>query len=144
MIATQFDKERQLLTLRHVARVDFEQVKSCDANVRRVLPELRPGFRLFADFSELQTMDSACAHAIGQLMDVLNAAHISLVVRVIPDPHRDIGFNILSLFHYSRKVRIVTVETLAEANKILSESEKRNENRPLDHREHPKANPNRI
>jgi hypothetical protein len=41
------------------------------------------------------------------------------VVRVIPDPHRDIGLQIMSYFHYKGDVRIVTCETLAEAAKTL-------------------------
>jgi hypothetical protein len=40
-------------------------------------------------------------------------------VRVIPDSRKDIGLNIMSLFHYRRGVRIVTCETLAEAHTIL-------------------------
>jgi len=47
------------------------------------------------------------------------AVGVELVVRVIPDPHKDIGFNILSLFHYRRRVRIVTCPTLEEAMKAL-------------------------
>jgi hypothetical protein len=43
-----------------------------------------------------------------------------MVVRVIPDPQKDIGLNILSLFHYRRRVRIVTCKTLAEAMKALA------------------------
>jgi hypothetical protein len=44
---------------------------------------------------------------------------IAKVVRVIPDPGKDIGLSIMSLFHYRRGVSIVTVETLAEAEKNL-------------------------
>ena len=40
-------------------------------------------------------------------------------LRIIPDPHKDIGFKILSLFHYRRRVRIVTCATLGEAMKAL-------------------------
>jgi hypothetical protein len=42
------------------------------------------------------------------------------VVRVIPDPQKDIGMQIMSLFHYDRRVRIVTCESLAEAMKVLA------------------------
>jgi hypothetical protein len=44
-----------------------------------------------------------------------------MVVRVIPNPQKDIGLNILSLFHYRRRVRIVTCETLEEAMNALAE-----------------------
>jgi hypothetical protein len=33
----------------------------------------------------------------------------------MPDPHKDIGLNILSQFHYGRDVTITTFETLADA-----------------------------
>jgi len=53
-------------------------------------------------------------------MDLLNKQGVSTVVRVIPDPRKDIGFNILSLFHYRPDVQIVTCETLEEAMKVLA------------------------
>ena len=34
--------------------------------------------------------------------------------------YKDIGFNIMSLFHYPRRVRIVTCEALEEAMKVLA------------------------
>jgi hypothetical protein len=46
---------------------------------------------------------------------------VETVVRVIPDPHKDIGLNIMSLFHYRRRVRIITCETLAEALRSLAD-----------------------
>jgi hypothetical protein len=54
-------------------------------------------------------------------MDLCNKKGIALVVRVIADPRKDIGFNILSIFHYRRGVRIVTVETLDEGLKALGD-----------------------
>jgi hypothetical protein len=39
---------------------------------------------------------------------------------VIPDPRKDIGFNILSLFHYRHDIHIVTCETLEEAKRALA------------------------
>jgi hypothetical protein len=42
-----------------------------------------------------------------------------MVVRVIPDPHRDIGLQIMSIFHYGGDVQILTCQTLAEAEEIL-------------------------
>ena len=48
-------------------------------------------------------------------MDVLNKHGIKEVRRVIPDPTKDVGLNIMSLFHYRRDVKIVTYEKLEEA-----------------------------
>jgi hypothetical protein len=64
-------------------------------------------------------MDLTCVPYIKRMMDVCNKKGVELVVRVIPDPQKDIGLNILSLFHYRRRVRIVTCQTLAEAKKVL-------------------------
>ena len=40
---------------------------------------------------------------------------VASVTRVMPDPHKDIGLNILSQFHYGPEVNITTFETLADA-----------------------------
>jgi hypothetical protein len=42
-----------------------------------------------------------------------------MVVRVVPDPHKDIGLNILSQFHYGPKIKLVTFESLAEALSMM-------------------------
>ena len=64
-------------------------------------------------------MDVACAPHIEKAMDLCNEKGASIVVRVIPDPTRDIGLQIMSVFHYDGRVRIVTCTTLAEAEEIL-------------------------
>jgi hypothetical protein len=40
---------------------------------------------------------------------------------VIHDPHKDIGLNILSQFHYGPEIRISTFQTLADALQSLVE-----------------------
>ena len=44
-----------------------------------------------------------------------------MVVRVIPDHHKDIGLNILSQFHYGPKIKLATFESLAAALSALME-----------------------
>jgi hypothetical protein len=39
----------------------------------------------------------------------------------MPDPHKDIGLNILSQFHYGPEIRISTFQTLADALQSLVE-----------------------
>jgi hypothetical protein len=60
-------------------------------------------------------MDPKCVPFIRRNMDLCNQTGVSKVVRVIPDPHKDVGLNILSLFHYRHNLPIVTCETLQEA-----------------------------
>jgi hypothetical protein len=52
-------------------------------------------------------------------MDACNRAGVQKVVRIIPEPEKDIGFGIMSLFHYRRGVQIVTCESADEAAAIL-------------------------
>jgi anti-anti-sigma regulatory factor len=80
---------------------------------------LKPGFVLFVDMSNLESMDASCAPGLGAIMDLCNARGISTVVRVIPDLNKDIGLNLISHFHYHPKVKTQTYESLAEAIKSL-------------------------
>ncbi len=43
------------------------------------------------------------------------------VVRVIPDPHKDIGLNIMSYFHSGSKIRVTNCENLADAMPRIAE-----------------------
>ncbi|HWX19022.1 MAG TPA: hypothetical protein VN578_03845 [Candidatus Binatia bacterium] len=120
MFEAKIDKSANLLTVSFSGNVDPGETKRLAAEVERLAAELPPGFRLLTDLTSLEAMDLACVPHIRRVMDLCNKQGIAMVVRVIPDPHKDIGFNILSLFHYRRGVRIVTCETLSEARKILS------------------------
>ncbi len=54
-----------------------------------------------------------------RVKELIREKGVALVVRVVPKRSKDIGFNILSLFHYPQKVHIVTCATLAEAEQAL-------------------------
>ena len=71
------------------------------------------------DLTHLEVMGLECMAELGYLMDMISQAGVGLVVRVIPDPSRDIGMNILTVFHYSQEVQVVTCQNLAEAVGIL-------------------------
>lgn len=58
--------------------------------------------------SVLESMDLACSPLIGSIMETCNASGVSEMVRIIPNPRRDIGLQIMSSFHYGNDVRIVT------------------------------------
>ena len=96
-----------------------EEMARCEAQVKSLLVELEPGFRLLSDLTELESMDVECLPSMKRIMDLCNKNRVHTVVRVIPDPKKDIGLNILSLFHYERRVHIVTCETLKEAKASL-------------------------
>jgi hypothetical protein len=90
--------------------------------IRVLLGEMQKGFRLLTDLSALETMDLGCVPYIETVMDMCDDRGIGFVVRVIPDPSKDIGLNIMSLFHYRRGVRIVNCQNLEQAERALAEA----------------------
>jgi hypothetical protein len=113
------DKSENLLKVSYTGKVGPEEAKHCKEAIVSLLGELKPGFRMLSDLRALVAMDLACAPFIEQVMDACDCAGIKMVVRIIPDPRKDIGLNIMSLFHYDRGVRIVTCKTLEEAQSAL-------------------------
>jgi anti-anti-sigma regulatory factor len=121
MYSVELDRSKRLLVISALQRVTAEQVKIAAQQVRQLLRDVAPGFRLLADFRWLESMDSAAAHHIAAIMDTLTEKGVGSVTRVMPDPHKDIGLNILSQFHYGPEIPIATFETLADALQNLTE-----------------------
>ena len=120
MYKAEVDKPKNLLKIIYGERVGPEETKRCAAELKLLLADQQAGFRLLTDLSTLESMDIACVPDIRRMMDLLNKKGVEQVVRVIPDPRKDIGLNIMSLFHYRRGVQIVTCETLEEAMTTLT------------------------
>ena len=120
MFVLEADTTRQLLVLSIAGTVTVEEAKEIVGRVREKLQEMAPGFVALADFRWLESMASAAAPFVTEIMDAFAAKEVSAVVRVIPDPRRDIGLNILSPFHYGPNVRLLTFETLADAIQALA------------------------
>src|SRR5678816_4113075 len=115
MFLATVSKPRQLLFVSFIGRVSVEQLQQGREDVVSLLADLGSGFRVLADLSQLDSMDINCAPEIGKVMELCDQRGVKLVIRIVPDPAKDIGFNILSLFHYRRRPRIVTFNGLAEA-----------------------------
>jgi len=120
MFVVEADTTRQLLVLSVAGNVTADESRETVAQVREKLPEMVPGFVTLVDFRWLESMATGSAPFIAEIMDLLAAKKVSAVVRVMPDPHRDIGLNILSPFHYGPDVRLMTFETLADAIQALA------------------------
>jgi hypothetical protein len=71
--------------------------------------------------TDLESMELAAVPHIEAIMNLCDEKGVSLVVRVIPHPKRDIGLQILSHFHYAPDVRIATCTSMDEAIKRLAE-----------------------
>jgi anti-anti-sigma regulatory factor len=121
MYAVELDQSKRLLVISAVQRVTAAEAKLAAQRVRELLQDVVPGFRVLADFRWLDSMDSASARHIAEIMDALTERGVGSVTRVIRDPHKDIGLNILSKFHYGPEVRIATFGTLADALQSLAE-----------------------
>ncbi|MFN2622062.1 MAG: hypothetical protein ABR611_04375 [Chthoniobacterales bacterium] len=120
MFFIEADTTRQLLVLSVAGTVTVDEARETVARVREKLQDMTPGFVALADFRWLESMATGAAPFVAEIMDAFAAQKVSAVVRVMPDPHRDIGLNILSPFHYGRDVRLLTFETLADAIQALA------------------------
>ena len=119
MVAVQTDPSQNLLIIRYAGSVGPDEAERCLEEVRLALPKVQSGFRILADLTDLESMDVSCAPYLSTIMDVCNASGVAAVVRIIPDPKRDIGLQIMSLFHYGGGVKIITCETADDAMKAL-------------------------
>jgi anti-anti-sigma regulatory factor len=115
MYAVELDRSKRLLVISAVRKVTGEEAKVAAQQIRDLLRDVAPGLHLLADFRWLESMDSSAARHIAEIMDALAEKQVASVTRVMPDPHKDIGLNILSQFHYGANVKIETFETLADA-----------------------------
>src|SRR5467141_3308020 len=119
MVAIEVDQPKNLLAVRYRGLIGSGEMQGSLDQIEAGLVKLESGFRVLADLSGLESMDVACAPFIEKAMDLCNEKGASLVVRVIPDPQRDIGLQIMSIFHYGGDVKIFTCETLTQAKEIL-------------------------
>lgn len=115
MYAVELDASKRLLVISAAQRVTAEQAKLAAQRIRKLLQDVPSGFRVLADFRWLDSMDAGAARHIADIMDALAEKGVAAVTRVIPDPHKDIGLNILSQFHYGPEIQITTFATLADA-----------------------------
>ena len=114
------NKAKRLLYVGYIGEVRRDELKRAIEEVGALLADLPAGFRLLTDLERLESMDPAGLTEIGKLMEMCSKKEMGLVVRVIPDPSKDIGLNILSIFHYGRRIRVVTCRDMIEAAKALT------------------------
>jgi hypothetical protein len=120
MFLVALNKPKQLLHLSYIQHVTPEELQRGYEDARAMAADLAPGFRLLADFGRLESMDLACRTDLGRFMELADRSGVGLLVRVIPDPSKDIGVDILALFHYRNLPRMVTCKNMVEAAKKLS------------------------
>ena len=119
MLLVTSNKSKKLLQVSFIGNVWPGDFQSSREDVTTQLAEMAPGFHYLVDLTYLEFMGLDCMAELGQLMELIAQTGVGLVVRVIPDPSKDIGMNILSVFHYPPQLRVVTCQNLAEAVKSL-------------------------
>ena len=115
----ELDQSKRLLVISAAQSVTAEQARQAADQVRELLQGVTPGFRVLADYRWLESMQPATARHVAEIMDALAEKQVASVTRVMPDPHKDIGLNILSQFHYGPEIQITTFQTLADAVQSL-------------------------
>ena len=121
MVSVEINGSKRLLVISAAGHVSKEEVKQAAEQVRNALQDVAPGLRALIDFRWLESMRPSAASHIAEIMDALAEKQVASVIRIIPDPGKDIGLNILSQFHCARELPITTVETLVEALDRLTE-----------------------
>jgi anti-anti-sigma regulatory factor len=122
MYSVEADQSKRFVVISAAGQVTAAEVKEVARQVRKVVEDMKPGFRVLTDFRWLDSMEPAAARHVAEIMDALAEKKVGLVVRVVPDPRKDIGLNILSQFHYGSAVQFATFESLAEALQLLAEN----------------------
>ena len=117
------DASLNLIRIRYLGDVTVPDAALCLEAVKSLLPKMRPEFTILTDLSGLVSMDIGCGIDLAKQMDAAQAHGVGAAVRIIPDTHKDIGFKILAAVHYGPSVRVVTCETIEEADCILRQSE---------------------
>jgi hypothetical protein len=120
MFSIEADKSRRLVVISFAGHVTAEDAKEATQKVHETLVDIAPNFRALTDLRWLESMQTEASPYVAEIMDALARKKVSSVVRVIPDPRKDIGFTILSQFHYGPEIRTVTFETLADAVQSLA------------------------
>jgi hypothetical protein len=122
MYLAEFDRSKQLLKIVVAGDTTTDEVRSALENLRSVLKDVQPGFRLLADLSALVSMPTDAAPYLGEVMEASAEKGVTKVIRVLPpDPSKDIGLAIISQFHYPPDVAIITCATMNEAMRLLEE-----------------------
>src|SRR5258706_287317 len=107
MVLATCNKAKQLLFVSYIGQVRHSDLERSRDDLKAMLAELGPGFRSLVDLTGLESMDLECAGIVGELMKLVDQSGVGMVVRVIPDPKKDIGLNILTIFHYRKHARVV-------------------------------------
>lgn len=119
MYNIEIDIPSNILIMHLKGNFDNRQGQLLYEELREKIKPLKREFQLFTDLSQLEQMSFDAHESIDDIMDLCNDYGVAKVVRLITNENSDIGFNIMSLFHFSHSVIIHTCKTLEEAECAL-------------------------
>ena len=119
MFSIKFDKKHNLLTIIFRHHFDVQQGRLLCKRLEAELSKAKKKFMVLTDLTDLDSFDKPSYEYIQKMMVLCNTYGISKVFRIIPDEAKDMGFNIMSIFHYSKDVKIHTYKTREEAENYI-------------------------
>ena len=119
MVKVKYDRKRNTVIVEFEGNVDVGQAKQFFADLEKTRPEPEKDFKLLTDFSLVDAMEFNVKREIEKAMDLFNAQGVTEIIRVIPDPNMDIGFNLMSASHYSKQIKVHTLRSRQEAEALL-------------------------
>ena len=120
MIKARYDQELGAVIIEFSGKVDKAQAEQSYVELQSIVPKHGKGFKLLTDLSRVEKIDLDIRDTIKKTMDFLDSRGVTEIFRVIADPEQDIGFNIMSLFHYSKRVKFFTLESRQEAEESIN------------------------
>jgi anti-anti-sigma regulatory factor len=119
MVKASYDGKRNTIIVEFEGNVDGAQGNKFSSDLERIIPKGGSGFALLADFSSVGTMEPEVESELKKAMKLLNARGVNEIVRVLPDPNMDIGFQIMTRCFYSNKIKARIYRSRAEADASL-------------------------
>ena len=119
MVKVNYDSEHNTVIVEFKGNIDAVQAEQFFPDIEKVIPKHGKGFKLMTDFSSVEDMDLAVQRGIKKAMKLFTARGVTEILRVLPNPDMEIGFNIMSASHYSKEIEIHTFHSREEAQARL-------------------------
>ena len=119
MINVTYDSKHNTIIVELAGKIDLAQGEQLYSAIQKSVPKDGKGFKILTDLTGIETVDPKIKGSIQKLMEFCDKQGVTEVLRAIADPSQDIGLNIMSLFHYSKKVTILTFQSREEAQAHL-------------------------
>jgi hypothetical protein len=119
MYSVSHDQNKNIISINIQDVFDVEQAEKAYKEVETVLKKAKKGFTVLTDMSSLQEISLESFKSISKTMDLFNSCGIWRAIRIVPDSSKDIGFNIMNMFHYSPEVKIHIFESMEKAKEYM-------------------------